>query len=166
MVALVALLVTVEAMAQTSTSEPREVAVVELGGATSHGLGSAGSAASGLDFGIEWTPIENWLELEAGTSPVFAHGSREWDTDFLFKKPWTLTPHAEFMFGVGPEWQHFSVPGIAHNALAAEVAGDFMFWPGRAHRFGWYLEPSVDRSFAAGHERSAGLSAGLLISIP
>lgn len=28
----------------------------------------------------------------------------EWDTDFLFKKPWTISKKLEFMAGIGPEW--------------------------------------------------------------
>lgn len=149
----------------TSGSAPKEeIAVIEVGGAASRGLNGGGSAA-GLDFAVEWTPIEHWLELEAGTSPVFSHGSHEWDTGFLFKKPWTLTPNVEFMAGLGPEWQHVVASGTAHNSLAAEAIGDFMFWPGRGHRFGWYLEPGWDYSFGSGHERSVGISFGLLIAI-
>jgi hypothetical protein len=34
-----------------------------------------------------------------------------------------------------------------------------------APRFGWYLEPAYDYSFAGGHQQSIGLSAGLLIGI-
>lgn len=115
--------------------------MVEAGGAFSRGLESGGTSAAGADLGVEWTPIEHWLELEAGTSITFARGSREWDSDFLFKKPWTLSPHAEFMLGAGPEWQHSTAAGHARNALAAELAGDFMFWPGSRHRFGCFLSP-------------------------
>jgi len=49
-------------------------------------------------------PIENWLELEAGVSPFCKRNSAEWDTDLLFKKPWTISRKTEFMLGVGPEW--------------------------------------------------------------
>jgi len=45
------------------------------------------------------------LELESGLTPLFKRHSTEWDTDFLFKKPWTLSRTAEFMLGVGPEWE-------------------------------------------------------------
>jgi len=51
------------------------------------------------------------------------------------------------------------------NTLAGEVAGDFMFWPTGKHRFGWYLEPAFDYSFARGHEKSIGISFGLLIGL-
>jgi hypothetical protein len=48
---------------------------------------------------------------------------------------------------------------------SGEIAGDFMFWPTGKHRFGWYLEPAYDYSFAGGHQQSIGMSAGLLIGI-
>ena len=152
--------------AQTAAAAtPEEKAVVEVGGVAEHGL-NGGGGAGGVDLGVEWTPIPDKLELEAGTSLTFARGGgREWDSDFLFKKPWTLSPHAEFMLGAGPEFQHASAHGVSSNALAGEVAGDFMFWPGSGHRFGWFIEPSVDQSFTSGHERSASVSIGLLIAI-
>jgi hypothetical protein len=43
---------------------------------------------------------------------------------------------------------------------------DFMFWPSAKHKFGWYLEPGFDYSLGRGHERSVGISGGLLIAIP
>jgi len=52
------------------------------------------------------------------------------------------------------------------NSLGSEVVLDFMFWPSSKHRFGWFLEPGFDYSFAHGHERSIGISGGLLIAIP
>jgi hypothetical protein len=51
------------------------------------------------------------------------------------------------------------------NSIAEEVAGDFMFWSIGKHRFGWFLEPAYDHSFAGGHQQSMGMSAGLLIGI-
>lgn len=56
------------------------------------------------------------------------------------------------MFGVGPEWVHLRQNGKISNSFAGEVAGDFMFWPSGRHRFGWYLEPVYDYSFAGGHQ--------------
>ena len=141
------------------------MAIVELGGAMSWNV-KGGAATFGPDLAVEVTPIENWLELEAGTTPFFTRNATEWDTDLLFKKPWTLSEKTEFMFGAGPEWVHISENGITTNCVAAEVAGDFMFWPARKHRFGWYLEPAYDYGFGHGHEQSIGVSAGLLIAIP
>jgi hypothetical protein len=150
------------AFAQSSEKDP--VAIVELGGATSWNV-KGGAATFAPDFAVEVTPIENWLELEVGTTPFFTRKTTEWDTDLLFKRPWTLSKKAEFMFGAGPEWVHTSENGVATNSVAIEVAGDFMFWPAKEHRFGWYLEPAYDYSFASGHEQSIGMSAGLLIAI-
>lgn len=141
------------------------MAIVELGAATSWNV-KGGAATFGPDAAVEVTPVENWLELEAGVTPFFSRHSTEWDTDLLFKKPWTLSKKAEFMFGVGPEWVHTRQYEMSTNSVAAEVAGDFMFWPTGKHRFGWYLEPAYDYDFGHGHQQSIGVSAGLLIAIP
>jgi hypothetical protein len=151
------------AFGQSVDKEP--VAVVELGGASSWNLNGGGSSF-GANLAVEVTPIENWLELEAGVTPLFARHSTEWDTDLLFKKPWTLSKKAEFMVGIGPEWIHTRQYGLTTNSLAAEAILDFMFWPSAKHRFGWYLEPGYDYGFGRRHERSVGITAGLLIAIP
>ena len=70
------------------------------------------------------------------------------------------------MLGVGPEWVHLSRNGATRDSIAGEVAGDFMFWPAKKHKFGWYLEPAYDYNFMSGHEQSIGISGGLLIAIP
>jgi hypothetical protein len=151
------------AFAQSVDKEP--AAVIELGGASSWDLKGGGSSF-GADVAVEVTPIENWLELEAGVTPLFRRHSTEWDTDLLFKKPWTLSKKAELMVGVGPEWVHTRQYGMTMNSFAAEAVLDFMFWPSAKHRFGWYLEPGYDYSFGRGHERSVGITGGLLIAIP
>ena len=139
---------------------------VELGGAAGRSLKDGGSSF-GADAAIEFTPIENWLELEAGVTPLFSrHHSTEWNTSLLFKKPWTLSKKTELMAGVGPEWVHTRGLGMRTNSIAGEAVLDFIFWPGGRHKFGWFLEPGYDYSFAHGHERSFGISFGLLIAIP
>jgi len=157
------LLATLPVSAQSTEKEP--TAILELGAADSRSLHD-GTGSFGPDLAVEFTPIEDWLELEAGVTPLFRSGSTEWDTDLLFKKPWTLSRKAEFMAGVGPEWQHSRQNGKSSNALAGEAALDFMFWPSHRHKFGWYLEPAWDYAFAHGHEQSLGISGGLLIAIP
>jgi hypothetical protein len=153
------------AFAQTTETESKEVAIIELGGATSWNV-KGGAAAFGPDFAVEFTPIENWLEIEAGVTPLFTRNSTEWDTDFLVKKPWTLSKKAEFMAGIGPEWVHKRQFGVTTNSVAGEAILDFMFWPAAEHKFGWFVEPGYEYNFGQGHERSLGLSAGLLITIP
>src|ERR1700743_1367651 len=116
-------------------------AILEIGATTNWNF-SGGAAVFAPNFAAEVTPIENWLELEAGTSPFYTRNSTEWDTDLLFKKPWTLSSRAEFMFGVGPQWVYLKQNAHTTNSVAGEVAGDFMFWPNGRHRFGWFLEPA------------------------
>jgi hypothetical protein len=151
--------------AQSADKEPEPAAIVELGGAAGLDLKGGGSSFGG-DLAVEFTPIEKWLEIEAGTTPLFRRHSTEWDTDLLFKKPWTLSEKVEFMLGVGPEWIHARTRGVTTNSAGGEVALDFMFWPSLKHRLGWFLEPGYDYSFGRGHERSFGISGGLLIAIP
>jgi hypothetical protein len=162
-VLIVSLLCCANAFAQPVDQEP--AAVVELGGSSGMNL-KDGGWSFGPTVAVEVTPIENWLELEAGVTPAFGHHSTEWDTDLLFKKPWTLSEKVEFMFGVGPEWIHTRKYGMTTNSVGGEVVLDFMFWPSAKHRFGWYLEPGCEYNFGPGHERSVGISGGLLIAIP
>jgi len=150
------------AFAQPVDDEP--AAIVELGGATGWDLRDGGWSR-GPEAAVEVTPIENWLELEAGVTRAFGNHFAEWDTDLLFKKPWTLSEKVEFMIGVGPEWVRLRQNHITTNSIAGEAVLDFMFWPSAKHRFGWYLEPGYEYKFGRGHEQSIGISGGLLIGI-
>jgi hypothetical protein len=145
-----------------AANEP--VAIVEIGGAPNWNINDATSNV-GPTVAVEITPIENWLELEIGTTPTFSHHSTEWDTDLLFKKPWTLSKKVEFMLGAGPVWIHARENHITTNSLGGEIALDFMFWPTAGRRFGWYLEPAYQYNFGGNHEQSIGISVGLLIAI-
>ncbi len=145
--------------------DAREVAVIEIGAAPSRNLKDR-TSSFGPTVAVEVTPIENWLELEAGVTPSFGGHSTEWASDLLFKKPWTLSRTVEFMAGIGPEWIHTRESGTTTNSIAGEAVLDFMFWPGRwKHKFGWYLEPGYEYKFGRGHEQSIGISFGLLIAI-
>jgi hypothetical protein len=148
-----------------SVAEEKERAVVEVGAAAFRSITDP-SNSFGPSVAVEITPIKHWLELEFGTTALFRRHSTEWGTDLLFKKPWEISPKVEFMLGVGPEWDHSNQFGIKTNSVSGEAVGDFMFWPSRKHRFGWYLEPTYEYSFARGHEQSVGITGGLLISIP
>ena len=147
-----------------SNPEKETAAVVELGGAASRTLQSGGSSF-GPTLAVEVTPIENWLELEAGVTPLFSPNSTEWDIDLIFKKPWTLSNKAELMIGLGPEWVHTSERNLTPNSVSAEVALDFMYWPRAKHRFGWYIEPAYEYNFGQRHEQSLGITGGLLIVV-
>jgi hypothetical protein len=148
---------------QTEQKEP--AAILEVGAAGEWAL-THGRPSYGPNLAVEFTPIPKWLEIEAGVTPFFSRGQTEWDTDLIFKKPFTLSRTVEFMAGVGPEWAHTAANGIAANTFAAEAAADFMFWPSPRRRFGWYLEPSYAYSFSSDHDQSLSVTAGLLIAIP
>src|ERR1700752_4671206 len=115
------------APAETTVDDKENKAILEVGGATSWNT-SGGAATFAPNLAAEIEPIENWLELEIGVSPFYTHNSKEWDTDLLFKKPWTLSRKAEFMLGIGPQWVHLNQNGRWTNTIAGEIAGDFMFW--------------------------------------
>src|SRR5208282_5779861 len=80
------------AFAQSAEKEP--AAILELGAAASRTL-NGGGTAGGPSLAVEVTPIKEWLELEAGVTPLFSAQTTEWDTDLLFKKPWTLSRKVE-----------------------------------------------------------------------
>jgi hypothetical protein len=146
------------ANAQAEDKEP--TAIIELGPAIGWGL--PGASSYGPSLAVEFTPIKDWLEIEAGGGPMFHGGRTEWDTDILFKKPFTLSDKLEFMVGIGPQWT-FSREGMQ---TGTEFALDFMFWPTADRGYGWFLEPAYSYSFGSGHEQSLGATVGLLIPIP
>jgi hypothetical protein len=159
-VAAMALLAALLLYAGRPHAEEKEpAAIIELGGAREWSL--HGGSSFGPSVAIEFTPIEQWLEIEAGVARLFGGGQSEWNTDLLFKKPFTLSDKLEFMVGIGPEWT-FARSG---TKIAGEGALDFMFWPTPDRKYGWFLEPSYSYSFSQGHEQSFGATVGLLIPI-
>ena len=160
----IALFFVQRALGEDGGKEPN--AVLEIGASASRNLTDRASNG-GPTVAVEFSPIEDWLEIEMGVTPSFGRHSTEWGTDVLLKKPWTLSRTAEVMVGAGPAWVHTNSSGAVRNALAGEAVVDFMFWPFRKHkRFGWYLEPGYEYTFGRGHERSIGMSGGLLIAFP
>lgn len=154
------------ASAQSADSADKEpVATLEVGAAPTQSIEGAGFSF-GPTVAVEVTPIENRLEIEGGVTSLFADHSTEWDTDVLFKKPWTLSKKVEFMLGAGPEWIYTRSRGIVTNSAGGEIALDFMFWPNPKHKLGWYLEPAYDYDFGRGHDQSIGIAGGLLIGMP
>jgi hypothetical protein len=144
----------------SAASAADHAAVLELGADVESELPATG-ARIGPNLAVEVTPIEEWLELELGVSALKQHSATEWETDLLFKKPYTLSSTVEFMAGLGPTWTHSNES--SSNTAGAEVALDFMFWPAR--RWGWFLEPSYGVDFNSGHSKSAGISFGILLGI-
>jgi hypothetical protein len=66
-------LIGVPARAEEKEKEPD--AIVEIGGSSNWSL--SGAFSFGPTAAIEFTPIENWLEIEVGTGPMFGKGISE-----------------------------------------------------------------------------------------
>ena len=87
---LLLLLLTRQASSQASSNHPQKagedkdpIAIVELGATTSWNF-SGGAATFAPNLAAEVTPIENWLEIEAGVSPFYTHKSTEWTLNLPF----------------------------------------------------------------------------------
>jgi len=144
-------------------AEEESAAVLEFGAAGEWDLQSS-TRHIGPSLSIEFTPIEHWLELEAGVSALRIGGLTEWESELLFKKPYELSQSAELMVGLGPTWTHSADSAPGANAVGAEFALDLMLWTSR--RWGWYVEPSYGVEFAHDHGRAVGVTAGILIALP
>jgi hypothetical protein len=148
--------------AHGADKEKEPSAILEIGGASEWSLAN-GVPSLGPSIAVEFEPIKEWLEIEAGfASLAKKHNPPEWSTDLLFKKPFTLSKTVEFMVGAGPAWSYTD----RSNQFAAEFALDFMFWPWPDRKLGWFIEPTYSYSFSKGHEQAVAVSVGLLIPIP
>ena len=141
------------ALAQSVDQEP--AAVVELGGAPDWSLKDRGWSF-GPTAAVEVTPIENWLELEAGVTPTFSHHSTEWDTDLLFKKPWTLSRKVEFMFGAGPSG--FMRGNPAGLRTQSEVRSLWTLCSGPRRSIDWAATLNLPTSTTSGEDMSDRLA--------
>ena len=139
------------------------IAVFEIGGAADWGL-TGGPVGLGGTLAVEVTPIDEWLEIEAGVTALGGNGRKEFSTDLLLKKPFQLSSGVELMAGAGPELSWNLAGPHQTQALTTEFALDLMVWP--AKNVGWYVEPSYNISgFSAPSTRSLGITAGLLIGV-
>jgi hypothetical protein len=133
--------------------------VYELGWAGDYSR-TEGVHLKGATFAFEVTPVPDRLELECGLTAIRSPGVAEISVDLLFKKPWSLSEHVEFMAGVGPEIIH-ATGGEAGTFWGLSAVGDVMFWPKK--NVGWYLEPAYEAQFRNGTTRQGFAMAGGLI---
>ena len=131
-------------MAQLRAEEKEPFAVVELGAATERSI-QEGTYSVGPSAAVEFPVIKDWLEVETGISPLFRRRQTEWQADLLFKRPYTINEHVEFMIGAGPQLSYATAGG--GTQIASEIALEWMVWP------------SKDRKFF-------GVTTGLIIAIP
>jgi hypothetical protein len=144
-------------IAQEQAAEDHAI-VVEAGLAGERDVRD-GLSNFGATLAVEATPIEEWLELEFGVTVLATSGHTGLSSDLVFKKPFRLSPTAEFMIGLGPSiGRTVDGPEIG-TSHGIEVVLDFMFW--RSKDRGWYIEPAWSRNSGSG-ERSVSLNGGLL----
>lgn len=116
----------------------------------------------GVAAAIEFTPIENWFEIELGLTALNTSGRTALSGDLLLKKLFRLSPSAEFMIGLGPQVGRTFRGMKRGNSVALEGVLDLMVWSTNAA--GFYLEPSDGYGLGKNKgERSVGGSAGLLV---
>jgi hypothetical protein len=142
--------------------EKEPSAILEIGAAREWSF--SGGTSFGPSVAVEFTPIKEVLEIEFGVASLYGHGRTEWGMDLLFKKPFPISDTFEFMIGAGPEVTYTT--GGEGTKLSAEFALDFMFWPSKERKFGWFIEPTYSYSLSKGHEQSFTVSVGLLFGIP
>ena len=151
--------------AGTVLAEDKEpLALLELGAAGEWDLNGSGSGF-GPTAAIEFTAIKNWLAIEPGVTTRFGRGQTEWDTGFVFRKPFDLSPAIEFEPGIGPVWLYTVGNDRTTDSIGVEASAHLEIWPTPDRKYGWFLEPSYTYSFGSGHEQSFGMGAGLLIPI-
>jgi len=150
-------------LSQLRAEDKEPFAVVELGAATERSI-QDGTYSFGPSASVEFPVIKDWLEIETGISPLFRPGQTEWQADLLFKKPFTINEHVEFMVGAGPQLSYATAGG--GTKIASEFALEWMIWPTKDRKIGWFVEPTYSYAFSRGHEQSVGVAAGLMIAIP
>lgn len=144
--------------------EKEPAAELEIGAAAEWAV-PGGGFGFGPSVGIEYTLIRDWLEVELEVSPVFGAGRTDWDTEFIFKKPFSLSDKVEIMPGVGPAWLYKTSNGQNTSSFGAVALLDVQIWPYPERNFGWFIEPSYTYDFGREHEQSLGVTFGLLIPI-
>jgi uncharacterized protein YraI len=141
---------------------PERSFVLEIGAAGEWPLSGEHQNFGGTIAG-EVEPIENWLELELGLTTLATAGHTELSGDLLFKKPFHLSPTAEFMVGLGPSFSQ-TINGLEQSdSWSVEFALDWMFWPTK--NLGWFIEPTWSVNPRNG-QQSAAVSIGILIGFP
>ena len=154
-------------LASEARAEDDDPTLVVAVGAVGEWALTENSASHGANVFLEFTPIEEWLEVELGANALYSkNDQKQWETGMLFKIPNTLAEGIEFAYGIGPQWNRKLGDGEKIDSFGLEAAIELSIWPWEQHRFGWYFEPSYGYDFGKGREQSFTFSMGLLIGIP
>jgi hypothetical protein len=77
-------------------NDPAWVLMIGAGGEwPTHGNFLSGPAPS-----VEFNVIKDWLEIEVGASKLFRGSDSEFETEVVFRKPFTLSETAEYAAGL------------------------------------------------------------------
>ena len=161
---LIAATLLLMAGARAGEKEKDAAAELEIGAAAEWAI-PGGNFGFGPSVGIEYTLIRDWLEIELEVSPLFGAGRTDWDTEFIFKKPYSLSDKIEVMPGIGPAWLYKTGNGQNTGSFGAVALVDVQIWPSLERNFGWFIEPSYTYDFGREHEQSLGVTFGLLVPI-
>jgi len=134
-------------ISQLRAEDQEPFAVIELGAATERSM-QDGTYGFGPSASVELPVVNDWLEIETGIAPLFRPGQTEWQVELLFKKPFTINAHVEFMVGVGPQLSYATAGG--GTTIASEFALEWMIWPTKDRKFGWFIEPTYGYAFSPG----------------
>ena len=142
-------------------AESEEHAIVlEIGPSVEHSFSDKETLGGG-SFAIEFTPIEDVLAIEAGTTYLAGYGKKEMESELLFKKPFRLTHSVELSVGVGPTVSN-RIVGDGGTDYGMAVSAEIMVWPTK--HFGWFIGPEYGHGLGnTNSEQSIGGTAGILI---
>jgi hypothetical protein len=144
-------------VAPAGAEEKEPFAVIELGSAAAWDL--PGGRGLGPSAAIEFQAAKN-ISVEGGLSPLFNNqGRADWEFDVVVHRQFDLSETIEFEPGIGPTWSN-------SGQFGATGSLEFIVWPRKDRKLGWFVDPTYSVSFAAGHQQSLGLTVGLLIAIP
>ncbi len=148
-------------LAGDAQAEDKEPALgFEMAGVGSWGLQHGGSSF-GPEVALEYTVIEHWLEIEGGFSPLFSKGQVEFDTGFVFKKPFELSKSIELVIGAGPIW----LRQLDTDSVAGQAIVEFKYFPWPERHVAFFVEPDYSYDFGKGHDQSVGVTLGLYVGI-
>ncbi len=148
------------AIGQQSVDKVDNSFVIEIGPAVERNLNNK-TSNFGSTVAIEFTPIEDVLEVEVGATLLNSAGQRELGEEILFKKPFRLSPTSELMIGMGPQVGRKLQGTDSGTSIGMAFALDLMFWPTK--KIGWYFSPEYGYGLGNSKgEQSIGASAGIL----
>jgi hypothetical protein len=115
-----------------------------------------GNFQNGPSFSIEFSVIKDWLEVEVGSAKLFRGSNSEFETEVVFRKPFTLSETTEVMIGLGPIW---SKAKDESWKVGTTFVADFMFWSSPERKFGWFLNQAIRSSIRETKGRSPSAPA-------